>query len=269
VALVFAAAAPAFAALPPTQWRITGVIGSSVEIVDAAGQRRSGLGLAGAEFTLGGDDDPKSALRMRIVSVSADRVEGVFLHELQALGDSGKWYNVCGVDRDQRRLALFIEGHDLPDGRQVRVPGEVSITCTAGVQGKCLRAGYVPWDRKHGAGGGEALFQTCTRMYRADYCGDGIGWTQNGMTIDPYDIHGIQRPEDPATLPFEAGWGPSGATCVHHTRVIERGGLSDLLARCPRLAAMPSGASCTPATAAAGALMFNRSNDHTLKLLKR
>ncbi|MEO8059860.1 MAG: ADYC domain-containing protein [Burkholderiales bacterium] len=266
VALAFASAGPAFAdrPTPAAAWRVAGVIGSSIEIVNPVGQRRSGLGLTGVELTLGDDQDgAASAMRLRIVSVASDRVEGVFLHELEALDASGNWQNVCGVDRDGRRLALFIEGHDLPDGRQVHVPGEVSITCSAGVQGKCLRAGYVPWGARPGGGSGEALFQTCTRMYRADYCGDGIGWTRNGMTIDPYDIYGIQRPEDPATLPFEAGWGPAGATCVHHTRVIARGGVAGLLARCPRLAALPSGASCTQAAATAGALMFNRSNDET------
>ncbi|HEX8375443.1 MAG TPA: ADYC domain-containing protein, partial [Geminicoccaceae bacterium] len=123
-----------------------------------------------------------------------------------------------------------------------------------------IRAGYAPWDDRHGAGTGAALFQTCTRMYRADYCGDGIGWTRNGMTIDTYDIHGIQRPEDPATLPFEAGWGPDGATCVHPTRVKERGGLAALHAQCPRLAHTSAGAECTP-DSAGPALMFNRSHD--------
>jgi len=251
-----AAATPA---LVPS--RVERVVGSSIEIVNIAGQRRHGLALAGAEFMLGRGEAAASTLRLRIVSVVADRVDGVFLHEVEALDASGAWQNICAPDREQRRLALFIEGHDLPDGRQVPVPGEVSITCTAGVQGKCLRAGYVPWDDRHGPGTGAALFQTCTRMYRADYCGDGIGWTRNGMTIDLYDIHGIQRPEEPASMPFEAGWGPDGATCVHHTRVIERGGVDALLAQCPRLALVPSGAQCTPSTAARGALMFNRSHD--------
>lgn len=254
---LMAGASGMLAVAAPSGWRVDAVVGSSLAIVDTAGARRAGLGLAGTELTLG---DGTDRLRLRIVSVVADRREGVFLHEVEALDATGRWQNVCAADAQQRRLALFIEGHDLPDGRQLRVPGDVSITCTGGVQAKCIRAGYMPWDDRLGAGTGAALFQTCTRMYRADYCGDGIGWTRNGMTIDPYDIHDIQRPEDPATLPFEAAWGPDGATCVHHTRVRERGGLAGLHAQCPRLARAPSGAECTPA-AGGSALMFNRSGN--------
>ena len=262
VVALLTAAAPLSAAAgrADASYRVDRVVGSSIELVDGEGRKRSGADLAGIELELGDGGD---TVRLRIVSVVADRIEGVLLHEVEALDPAGAWVNVCAPDRDQRRLALFIEGHDLADGRQVRVPGELSVTCTAGVQGKCIRAGYLPWDDRHGAGQGQALFQTCTRMFRADYCGDGIGWTRDGMAIDPYDIHRIQEPERPATLPFEAAWGPEGAVCVHHTRVVERGDLTALLAQCPRLARVPSGAQCTEEAAGrvAGTLMFNRSRD--------
>ncbi len=236
------------------------VVGSSLEVVDADGVRRAGLQLAGVELLLGAEP----ATRLRIVSVTRDPGSDVVLHEVEAQDSSGAWRNVCEPDRDNRRLALFIAGHDTPDGRQVPTPGQVSLTCSAGVQGKCLRAGYRPWDDAHGAGSGNTLFQACTRMFRADYCGDGIGWTRNGMAVDIFDVHGIQRAAQPATLPFEAAWGPDGAVCVHHTRVQQRGDLAALLAACPRLAAAPTGAACSEAAAAGlpGALLFNRSADY-------
>jgi len=246
---------PAGATPPPSE--VSRVVGSSIEIVDAAGHLHAGLGLAGLELTLG-DNGP----RLRIVSV-IDAGAGVLLHEIEALHPAGGWANVCEPDRDQRRLALFIEGYDLPDGRQVREAGRVSITCSAGVQGKCLRAGYHPWDESRGPGTGQALFQACTRMFRADYCGDGIGWTRNGMPVDIFDVHGIQQAADPATWPLEAAWGPDGAVCVHHTRVLQRGTMAALLAHCPRLAEPPVGKGCTEAVARGlpGALMFIRSAD--------
>jgi hypothetical protein len=238
--------------------RVGRVVGTSVEVVDSDGTRRLGHALAGAEFALG--DEP-SALQFRILSVVAEGTSGVWLHEVELRDSAGRWANICELDRDGRRLALFIEGYDLPDGQQIRAKGRVSVTCTGGVQAKCLRAGYFPWDDSRGQGSGHALFQTCTRMYRADYCGDGIGWTRNGTTIDPFDIYQIQRPEDPATLPFEAAWGPGGALCVHHTRVAERGDLNALLASCPRLSKASVGTSCSESNSAtlSGALMFNRS----------
>lgn len=244
--------------------RVERVVGTSLEIVDADGRRRIGEDLAGVELRLGEAD---TAPHVRIVSVRADAGgRGVLLHEVEMREPgSVRWSNICDVDRDGQRLALFIEGHDLPDGRQLRVPGRVSLTCTAGVQAKCLRAGYLPFVDPQGPGSGVELFQACTRMYRADYCGDGIGWTRNGMAIDPFDIHRIQRPEEPATLPFEAAWGKDGAVCVHHTRVAERGGLDALIAHCPRLAESPVGAACTEGGARTlpGVLMFNRSADTT------
>lgn len=241
--------------------RVVRIVGTTVEIVDDTGRHRSGLELGNVELTLGEGAD---AARLRVVAVVADSRAGVWLHEVESLDAStGQWTNICAPDRDNRRLALFIEGHDLPDGSQVHVPDQLSVTCSAGVQGKCLRAGYFPWDNSRGSGSGAALFQTCTRMFRADYCGDGIGWTRNGMAIDIFDLHAIQQPAVPATLPFEAAWGPQGALCVHHTRVPDRGRLAALLEQCPRLAALPHGAACTEASAAGlpGALLFNRSAD--------
>ncbi|GEM_PF-1208691 len=238
--------------------RVIRVVGTSLEIVDADGRHRSGQALAGVELVMG---DAGGAPRLRIQSVVNDGARGVTLHEVESLDASGTWNNVCEPDRDGRRLALFVEGYDLPDGRQVREPGRVSMTCTAGVQGKCLRAGYFPWDDSRGPGTGVELYQTCTRMFRADYCGNGVGWTRNGMAIDLFDVHAIQKPEEPATLPFEAAWGPAGALCVHHTRVPDRIGLKELIAQCPRLATARNGEACTEGAARSlpGVLLFNRS----------
>ena len=238
--------------------RVSRVVGTSIEVIGEDGLPHVGQGLVGTELTLGGG--PASP-RIRIQAVLEDGHHGVLLHEVEAQGPDGTWANICAPDRDNRRLALFIEGHDLPDGRQVQVPGRLSITCTGGVQAKCLRAGYVPWIDPERPGTGPDMFQTCTRMFRADYCGDGLGWTRNGMTIDMFDVRGMVEPAEPATLPLEAAWGVNGAVCVHHTRVAERGRLADVLAHCPRLAQAPVGASCTEATARSlpGVLILNRS----------
>ncbi|MET0209069.1 MAG: ADYC domain-containing protein, partial [Burkholderiaceae bacterium] len=258
--LTLAGAASAWRADPPAQpeAHLSRVVGTSIELIAEDGAVRAGAALVGAELTLG---TGPTAPRIRILSVVEDGGHGVLLHEIEAMGADGAWANICEPDRENRRLALFIEGHDLPDGRQVQVAGRLSITCTGGVQAKCLRAGYTPWVDPRLAGSGPEMFQTCTRMFRADYCGDGLGWTRNGMRIDIADVRGMVQPEQPATLPFEAAWGPDGAVCVHHVRVAERGSLADVLAHCPRLNRVPAGASCTEAAARAmpGVLMFNRS----------
>lgn len=236
------------------------VVGTSLEIVEHNGRRRAGPALAGAQFKLGGHGSP---LRFRINAVAPDTNPAVTLHEVELRDGAGAWRNVCEPDRDGRALALFLEGTTLPNGQHVRSAGHLSITCTSGVQAKCLRAGYWPWDDSRGPGLGLKLFQACTRMFRADYCGDGVAWTRDGMAIDFFDAHGIEKPEQPATMPFEAAWGEEGALCVHHTRVPDRMDLEGLKALCPRLQAQPQGAACSQDAARAlpGALLFNRSSD--------
>ena len=56
--------------------------------------------------------------------------------------------------------------------------------------GKCVRIGYKPWREVRG----ESLWdyhQTCVRAVRADYGGDGTGYTRNGTLVDISDRLGI------------------------------------------------------------------------------
>ncbi|MFO0710080.1 MAG: ADYC domain-containing protein [Sandaracinus sp.] len=79
-------------------------------------------------------------------------------------------------------------------------------------QRKCREWGYDP------AVVGSATHEACTRMVRADYCGDGTSWTVDGTWIDVGDPAGIQEPTLAREMQFEAGWGPDGAVCVASTR---------------------------------------------------
>jgi len=47
---------------------------------------------------------------------------------------------------------------------------------------KCYRWGYRPWVT--GYGDLATMHWTCTRLARADYCGDGVPHTRNGTTIN-------------------------------------------------------------------------------------
>ena len=77
---------------------------------------------------------------------------------------------------------------------------------------KCLDWGYAPETV------GDATFEACTRMVRADYCGDGTSWTLDGTFIDIDDPSGLQVATDAPEMQFEAGWGPDGAVCVSASR---------------------------------------------------
>ncbi len=77
---------------------------------------------------------------------------------------------------------------------------------------KCVDWGYAPETV------GDATFEACTRMVRADYCGDGTSWTLDGTFIDIDDPSGLQVATDAPEMQFEAGWGPDGAVCVRTSR---------------------------------------------------
>lgn len=134
-------------------------------------------------------------------------------------------------------------GHSLNDR-------SFTFACFDGVIAKCIEWGIVPWRDVSGVtiagiGGtvpGVSLHQACTRMARADYCGDGISRTMNGTAVHYYSVFntslglvGWQPPPgtwydpdheaDPRyRMFFEAAWRPAtqpgqpGAICLSKKR---------------------------------------------------
>src|SRR5439155_11394993 len=109
-----------------------------------------------------------------------------------------------------------------PDGgARVADPTKFTFACRGAALAKCAEWGYKPWVtiRKCGSGGActttslEAHHQTCTRMVRADYCGDGNSWTLAGTQIAYFDGIPIYSDAQPSWH-FGAEWSPDGALCV-------------------------------------------------------
>ncbi len=89
-----------------------------------------------------------------------------------------------------------------------------TFACVGRSLGKCVEGGYKPW-----AGLGD-YHQACTRMMRADYCGNGLSATEDGHPIHMWDDLGIlAMPESEAGWSLESIWGPDGASCVSHARM--------------------------------------------------
>jgi hypothetical protein len=107
---------------------------------------------------------------------------------------------------------MFVPGGWDDTGAHSLVADELTYACMDGVIAKCVGWGYAPWQV------GAELHQTCTRLARADYCGDGRPWTMDGTMIDVYDVLGVQNPVHDPELSFEAAWGEDGAICVNETR---------------------------------------------------
>jgi hypothetical protein len=207
-------------------------------------------------------DDPSGRpVRARIDRVGpAEERPDIMLHDLSVQDPAtGAWSPMCDPDAQGRRAAFPVPGR-WAGGAFVKDRSAWFLTCTAGAQGKCILWGYDPW--RPGARGEDlaVYYQACEHMVRADYAGDGVPHTRNGIAILIWDIAGIRPvPEGPpvAAYPFEAGWGPDGAVCAAHTRQADLLSLQALLKSAPRLAAHP----CDEAEARRrGALLFNGSS---------
>ncbi len=149
-----------------------------------------------------------------------------------------QWDNPCvpsGSVPNPRALA--VSGVWDSTGAHQQVQGKLTLACENGVISKCIGWGYKPW-ASHDGQSLAPLHQACTRMARADYCGNGISHTQPGTTIDMYDSLGVQLPTtkpsqawNPARASFEAAWAPEGATCLARTRHGQA--LGTIMQECP------------------------------------
>jgi hypothetical protein len=150
----------------------------------------------------------------RVEDEPAQGPSHIWLYSLELNGKS-----IC----DDDGLGVFVPGVWDESGRHVArlAAGDQTIdttfSCRAGVIAKCVFWGYRPWSV------GSELHQTCTRMARADYCGDGVAHTENGTRIDMFDRRGIQTTVNAPDLSFEAGWGTDGAVCVSQPRYVDVG----------------------------------------------
>jgi hypothetical protein len=131
---------------------------------------------------------------------------------------TGAISNICNPDTQGLQAAIPLLGSWDFSG-VFHQDGTFSFYCTSGVIAKCVRWGYRPWLTVNGTSLVNA-HEACTRMARADYCGDGTTYTENGTQIDMYDNLGINSPSEDLSLTFEATWSPQGAYCISRARWI-------------------------------------------------
>ena len=148
------------------------------------------------------------------------------------------WENPCvatGLVPDPRVLA--VGGVWDGSGAHQESLGKVTLACETGVITKCIRWGYKPWASRDGQSMKD-LHQACTRMARADYCGDGQSHTHEGTIIDMYDRLGVLSATTESSADwkmsrasFEAAWVPDGAMCMSRTR--DGRAIETILNECP------------------------------------
>jgi hypothetical protein len=191
----------------------------------ADGDDFSGTDFQGARFravTLGG-----APVNLRVAGIGrkAPPDDDVWTYLLEFQSASGSWSPLCRNASGTAVAAIPVSGRwnfgrGVPGGGDhIADPGAFTFACEGlGAIAKCVfPIGYKPWKTV----GGVSLahhHQACVRALRADYCGDGTPWTQNGRRIDLYDGIGVQQMSRPFWL-FEAEWDQDGANCVSKERV--------------------------------------------------
>ena len=199
----------------------------------------SGQSVAGADFagaTVLQHDPDGLTTETTITAVQSDPQDAeILLYTLTAYDTTtGSQQNLCDPDPWGGQYATVVRGSWTFSGDHVNVATDLMFACTSGVVAKCARWGYKPWKTVNGRQLSD-YHQACTRMARADYCGDGVTHTDDGTLIDLYDDLGIQvRSGISLTSPliFDAAWTTAGAYCMTKDRWLKLSSLASVTLDC-------------------------------------
>lgn len=178
------------------------------------------------------DDGASLALRIDEVLKSPEPADkDVWLYTVSYPSDEGRM-PLCGLDGEgvpvpATALAGRWDYRSGVEGGGSHIADKDSYTfaCIGYALAKCVYMGYKPWRTakrcdRHGDCVDVSLepyHQACTRLLRADYCGDGTSYTVDDTLIDLYDGLGIQK--DTEGWSFEAEWDGAGGRCVSGERI--------------------------------------------------
>jgi hypothetical protein len=188
------------------------------------GQHLSGQDFVQARFVGNLGDGSQVALRVDAATPGVGANADVWTYHVSYLSQAdGQWHPICRDASGQPAAAIAVAGswdyrQGMPGvgGRKYEDPRVFTFACEGAAIAKCIRFGYKPW----ASSGGVSLaahHQACTRLIRADYCGDGTSHTVNGQWVNVYDAVGVQQ--DTETWGMEAEWDAEGALCfTDHNR---------------------------------------------------
>jgi hypothetical protein len=199
------------------------------ELVVAEPRRMADAELVGARFEATRVDGTTVRMRIAAVMPHENPWEGPppgprqrdYVLEYES---KNQWVSLCPSDAPGAIPVAGSFGHTAEgnlSGNYDRSPTRLTFACRDGVAAKCQDWGYRSWEPERAP-----YFQACTRMARADYCGNGRSRTVDGTMINYIDLH--RRPDGPvepkAGFVPEAVWGlgngnsPSAAICLSRTR---------------------------------------------------
>ena len=191
-----------------------------------------GKDLKGAQFNAVDEQGRKLNFQIKDVELDPkDREKETYLYTVFYLDSAdSKWKNLCTPDAENVAKAIPLTGSWDETGKHTESRDLMTFGCTSGVLAKCVRFGYKPWKNVKGKSL-QDYHQACTRMTRADYCGNGKSHTREGTPIDIYDELGIHKKTPNSGMVFEAAWSPEGATFINRPRWYDT--LSEIRQQCP------------------------------------
>jgi hypothetical protein len=181
------------------------------------GTTLNGTDFIGAEMSGSTIDGIALTLRIDDIVPSEEPNEDVLLYHVSYYAD-GTWQSICRNAAGNDVWAIPLSGRwnyaqGVPGGgAKIDDSGFVTWACVDSSISKCVFLGYKPWltVRNNSL---DPFHQSCVRLIRADYCGDGTSYTVDGQLVNLYDHLGIQR--DTERWNLEAEWDTSGARCMH------------------------------------------------------
>ncbi len=183
---------------------------------------------------MSGTLDNGKSLDLRVDSVARGTTKAnkdIYYYDVSYPTQSG-YRPLCGLDdKGQPVPAIPLRGRwDYREGvagggDYIKDKWAFTFACVGHVLAKCAEAGYKPWKKvtvcvkKKGCKKVDLAkhHQACTRMLRADYCGDGTSHTVDNMDVNMYDAMGLRT--DSEKWGFEAEWDAKGAICADTSRL--------------------------------------------------
>lgn len=134
-------------------------------------------------------------------------------YTFQTHDDDGQVTYLCDADTLGSHSAAVIKDVTIDPFTADMAPRKATayFACTSGAVGKAVTWGYRPWERTL------AQFATAVRVVRADYCYDGMSWTENGTALQLKDRWNINTFVS-AAPPTEVVWTKTGIACLTQPR---------------------------------------------------
>jgi hypothetical protein len=192
--------------------------GSLLKVKTTKGETLTGESLEKAKLDFDVQEGGPSKKKLKGVKIRGVKQlapgSDVWLYDLDVKLGGGGWQPLC-VDQHGEPTEAILLGDVWDPTTAARVSprpaGALTFACRDAALAKCVEYGYRPW-----AGASLAEHhQACTRMVRADYCGDGQSHTSNGTPVHVLDAIGVQQLDANVDFVTEAEWGPNGAVCLN------------------------------------------------------